>query len=450
MNTPFSLSRINMDSFRVNLRRGPPDNAVDDLERQQPEVIETPRQEMAERTPNGSFLPRFAGFRRPTIPSFLSRSSTGTTNRLHRHSQPMPRPTSSYYSDDEVDSPKTPLFNLGMPTMPSTRLHLPHLTRTWTQGSSGPPSRPGTSRGERFPVVTEPVPAVPAEHVRVRGHGHSESRTRFDGADPAELHLASLADDGRRRRRNRSGSDDRTRDPERRHRRRHRHRHREREHRPPPKHFLFCFPWIKSRRIRSQILRCFVSGLFLGLSLTKNISNSEFSVLLILIILFTTIFFCHGLIRLCILIVRPRRDEERRNQLPQMFGPGGYAIPRQPIRVTLARDEEAAGLESEATKSQPPAYGLWRESVRVDPNRIYWQRNEDLPETTEEEGESSSDSGSASTHRPQQGPRPPSYASDDGVSYVVEAQPRSIAPTTDVPLPVHPSEAGRVAYPAGH
>lgn len=85
--------------------------------------------------------------------------------------------------------------------------------------------------------------------------------------------------------------------------------------------------------------------------------------LLILIILFTTIFFCHGLIRLCILIVRPRRDEERRNQLPQMFGPGGYAIPRQPIRVTLARDEEAAGLESEATKSQPPAYGLWRESV---------------------------------------------------------------------------------------
>lgn len=91
---------------------------------------------------------------------------------------------------------------------------------------------------------------------------------------------------------------------------------------------------------------------------------------------------------------------------------------------------------------------------RVDPNRIYWQRNQDLPETTEEEGgessASASDSGSASTRWPQQqGPRPPSYASDDGVSYVVEAQPRSIAPTTDVPLPVHPSEAGRVAMPTG-
>lgn len=46
-----------------------------------------------------------------------------------------------------------------------------------------------------------------------------------------------------------------------------------------------------------------------------------------------------------------------------MYGPGGYAIPRQPIRVVLARDEEAAGIESETTKMNPPAYGLWRESV---------------------------------------------------------------------------------------
>lgn len=45
--------------------------------------------------------------------------------------------------------------------------------------------------------------------------------------------------------------------------------------------------------------------------------------------------------------------------------------------------------------------------------------------------------------------RPPSYASDDGVSYVVEAQGRSIAPTTDVPLGQHPAEAGRTSRPAG-
>lgn len=46
-----------------------------------------------------------------------------------------------------------------------------------------------------------------------------------------------------------------------------------------------------------------------------------------------------------------------------MLAPGGYAIPRRPIRVVLARDEEAAGIESDATKANPPAYGLWRESV---------------------------------------------------------------------------------------
>jgi hypothetical protein len=88
-----------------------------------------------------------------------------------------------------------------------------------------------------------------------------------------------------------------------------------------------------------------------------------------------------------------------------------------------------------------PANGLKK---RVDPNRIYWQRNEDLPRTPEEEDvPSPSDAG---PRRQRSGsPRPPSYASDDGVSYVVEAQPRSVAPTTDVPLPVHPSEVGRVA-----
>lgn len=108
----------------------------------------------------------------------------------------------------------------------------------------------------------------------------------------------------------------------------------------------------------------------LALSITKNINSSEFTVLLILIILFVTIFFCHGLIRLCMLIVRAGRggggedeDAARVAAMPQMFGPGGYAIPRQPIRVVLARDEEAAGIESEATKANPPAYGLWRESV---------------------------------------------------------------------------------------
>lgn len=144
------------------------------------------------------------------------------------------------------------------------------------------------------------------------------------------------------------------------------------------------------------------------------------------------------------------QDLEGQN-MRSMIGPGGYANPVVPIRVTLARDEEAAGIESDATKLPPPVYGLWRESVvsyivlkqysvlanqpqRVDPNRLYWQRN-DAPLQRQ-----------TSNERPNTATRPPSYISEDGVGYVVDAAPRSTAPTYEVPLPVHPSERGRVAW----
>jgi hypothetical protein len=64
------------------------------------------------------------------------------------------------------------------------------------------------------------------------------------------------------------------------------------------------------------------------------------------------------------MIIRPPNDDDiTQRNMPAMIGPGGYANPIQPIPVTLARDEEAAGIESDATKVPPPAYGLWRESV---------------------------------------------------------------------------------------
>ena len=107
------------------------------------------------------------------------------------------------------------------------------------------------------------------------------------------------------------------------------------------------------------------------MALSNRNESQEFHVLLILIILITTIFFCHALIRLCMMIIKPPPDTDLESQtLPAMVGPGGYANPAAPIPVTLARDEEAAGIESDATKLPPPAYGLWRESVRVDPNRV--------------------------------------------------------------------------------
>lgn len=83
--------------------------------------------------------------------------------------------------------------------------------------------------------------------------------------------------------------------------------------------------------------------------------------MIILVILSATMFFCYSVIRLCVLV--SRGDRTRRRRFPEMMGPGGYVVPPKPIPVVLARDEEAAGIESEAGKSQPPAYGLWRESV---------------------------------------------------------------------------------------
>ena len=76
------------------------------------------------------------------------------------------------------------------------------------------------------------------------------------------------------------------------------------------------------------------------------------------------------------MIMHPPSDDLENRNLRSMIGPGGYANPVVPIRVALARDEEAAGIESEATKLPPPAYGLWRESVVR--RRLVWSVHEIL------------------------------------------------------------------------
>lgn len=334
------------------------------------------------------------------------------------------RPNGSGY--DEDDGPKSPAPG---------HYHAPHpaiFGRLDTQAQG--PTRDGVEDGEapsrrwraraqtqRFPVLARP------SAIRTTGGGPERPvrRSTFDGSGPVEFRLTGTAESGRRRQR--------------------RHRNREnsgssraRQHKEPPKRFLFCFPWVKSRRARSLILRCFVSGIFLismltvylSLSITKNINTGEFSILLIVLILLTTIFFCHGLILLCMLLVRPRKQQgNMRNDVESgKYGHPGYAIPVQPIRVVLARDEEAAGIESETAKLKPPAYGLWRESVRVDPNRIYWQRAGSPPPPSSLSSASSVADESEGTGPRNTQRRPPSYASDDGIDYVVDVRPRFIAP----------------------
>ncbi|KAK2754720.1 hypothetical protein FQN54_006853 [Arachnomyces sp. PD_36] len=209
-------------------------------------------------------------------------------------------------------------------------------------------------------------------------------------------------------------------------------------------------PVLKSKVVRKKLVTCLITGFFLavvlsiylGLAVSNAAQGQEFHVLLILIVMLLTVFFCHSTIRLCMLIMRPnRRAELHSDRVPSRAGPLGYAQPEQPIPVVLARDEEiAAGDNSEGNQQKvappPPAYGLWRSSVRINPNMVYWQRANETS-NSDSDGRRSSEEA-----RPTTANRPPSYISDDGVQYVVEAQPRS---TVYEPLPVHPAERGRIA-----
>jgi len=165
--------------------------------------------------------------------------------------------------------------------------------------------------------------------------------------------------------------------------------------------------------------------------------------------------------------------ENSANQAFPSLNPSDGFQPVVPIRVHLRRDEEAAeagaGLENDLADivdpekdmppPPPPAYGLWRSSVRVNPDLLHWQRvdagsmrgsamssNVGVGGAGSRNGSitgpavsrssplaGGSTRGSAAAPSVQDedeelGPRPPSYASEDGVSYILEAEPRSTAP----------------------
>lgn len=325
---------------RVILRRIDPaaeaSSRADDVENEPLSPRGTEPSTTPEMTERGTARLSRLGIRRPTIPSrFRFSSSTEATSsaasdwngtQTSNAGPQSTRPTSSGRShedddDDDDDTSTLPSRYSVVVDLPSTRLHLPGLQRTWTQGSNGPPtSRPTEamlqqSRGLPSPVrrprtppspacrphtppaaiPTEPVPAYVPYSAAVTRLGSNEadelyssgdrrSRGFFTAPDPAEAQLAALAADGRRRRQRGSRGSHRSsaregETPEQRQARRERRRRRQRlrdiedpdeepSQRPHPKHFLFCFPWIKSRKVRSQILQCFVSGLFLVLLLT--------------------------------------------------------------------------------------------------------------------------------------------------------------------------------------
>ncbi|OJD35854.1 uncharacterized protein BKCO1_1500055 [Diplodia corticola] len=255
-----------------------------------------------------------------------------------------------------------------------------------------------------------------------------------------------------------------------------------------------------SPQARKKALLLFGSGLFLAMILTVYLSialtrphtGQEVHVLFILIILSTTILFCHSLVRLCMLSFGPQRGDDG-PRIPEVTGPDGFQ-PDRPIRVHMARDEElgeeeeedddddrtlhgAMDPEKEVLKAPPPAYGLWRCSVPINPDLLYWQRvdggmhplhqNPVSPnppvdanaQPTElldpfqtphlgQQPPPPTQTRQGGLHPNREGgeqvPRPPSYVSDDGVRYVVEAAPRSVAPAVheDTLSDVHPAYRG--------
>lgn len=243
--------------------------------------------------------------------------------------------------------------------------------------------------------------------------------------------------------------------------RRHRTRHRRRRHTNRNKQFVrrrgdgsTSVVSVKTRgtAARGKMYACMISGTFLAtvltiylaLALTNRNLGQEIHILFIMILLAITIFFCHSLIRLCMLILNPPR-EDNRPHIPSMTGPDGFK-PIVPIRVHLARDEEAGivddALDSETEISDPekdvlppppPAYGLWRSSVRADPNLLHWQRADDqcasvdssMPHTRHTSVVGAPAPSATNTQSAADGQRPPSYVSEDGVSYIVGAAPRS-------------------------
>ncbi|KAL5604256.1 uncharacterized protein BROUX77_004442 [Berkeleyomyces rouxiae] len=306
-------------------------------------------------------------------------------------------------SSRQQDAPIEEIEAAAPPSVPQPELlappptHTPHIPRIVEPSPTLPPSRPLTYQELPPPPMSEvgraPPPRTPAtqdqdERERRRGRHHRKAKHE---------------------KRNAEGS---------------------------PKKVLFCIPLpvIQAEEARKHILRCVASGIltvtvisiYLALILAGKFRQNEFSMLLVLLILSSTVIFCHSLVRAYVLTTRPVQHPTS----DPLYNVQGYAIPREPIPVILARDEEAAGIESETTKLSPPAYGLWRSSVRVDPDGLHWQQN---PNASSQEPEVA-----------RSGPRPPSYASEDGVSSVVDVVPGPTASSDNDRLPPHPSEVGRV------
>lgn len=191
---------------------------------------------------------RLAGLSRPPIPRLFGQRDEGTTSQ-------------EAGQFEVLESPKSPEFAVRAGRSPLNRFTLPSISQVWTgrflriHSQTGPEPVDETHLTSNTQIWEMPRPPEPATHARSTVRAVSSHYSTTEGPDPTESSPSSRSSEHRRRRR-----------------RRHRHeamRYGRRKRRgKAPTRFLFCFPWIKSRRMRAYILRCFVSGLFLVVLLT--------------------------------------------------------------------------------------------------------------------------------------------------------------------------------------
>ncbi|PYH91289.1 hypothetical protein BO71DRAFT_433041 [Aspergillus ellipticus CBS 707.79] len=190
-----------------------------------------------------------------------------------------------------------------------------------------------------------------------------------------------------------------------------------------------CGSMLKEKRVRRRLITLVVSAAFLILvvaiylafAASRTTLGRELKILLIFMILILGIVFCHSLTRFLMVILRRPDSDVATNRIPSRAGPAGYAQPARPIHVILAGDEDVAESQNtvrEKVAAPPPAYGLWRSSVRINPDLLYWQRVENSRQQLKSIDRRESNKARI--------PRPPSYTSDNGIDYVIEAQPRSL------------------------
>ncbi|KAK6340448.1 hypothetical protein TWF730_002203 [Orbilia blumenaviensis] len=165
-----------------------------------------------------------------------------------------------------------------------------------------------------------------------------------------------------------------------------------------------------------------VLSIYLGLFMGNKLTAPPLQIALILVTLMAAFFFFHSLIRVCLAVARPFSypDEERpqASYVNPMFGgmaagpgPWGYAQPERPIQVYAMPGQSGALADEDGAPKElpppPPAYGAWRQTVRVNPAQFYWVRRSQADGVYSQSNETPSNRTSVGST----GTRPPSYAS---------------------------------------